>query len=164
MGVVGAILAEIEQESRTTRKVLERVPGDKLSWKPHEKSMSLGRLAWHIAAVPARVMVMLRDGEFDIGAAGPPTPPDNVAAIVSGFERHYADVRAYFESITDETLKETFTLRRGPEVIMTMKKIGVVRSILLNHTYHHRGQLSIYLRLLDVPVPAIYGPSADEQM
>ena len=162
MPVLSAILAEIEQEQRTTRKVLERVPHDKLSWRPHEKSMTLGRLAWHIATIPARVVVMLRDGEFDLATAGPAVPPDTTAAIVEGFERNMAEVRAHFESISEDVLKEPFTMRRGPQVMMTIKKIGVVRAILLNHTYHHRGQLSIYLRLLDVPVPSIYGPSADE--
>jgi uncharacterized damage-inducible protein DinB len=160
--IVNAILAEIEQESKTTRKVLERVPGDRLSWKPHEKSMTLGRLAWHIASLPPRVLMMLRSGEFDLVKAGPSAPPDSTAAIMEGFEKHLAEVREYFSSIDDQVLKEPFTLRRGEQVILQIKKMGVVRSILLNHAYHHRGQLSIYLRLLDVPVPSIYGPSADE--
>jgi uncharacterized damage-inducible protein DinB len=162
MPVVHAILAEIDQESKTTRKVLERVPGDKLSWKPHEKSMSLGRLAWHIASIPSRALMMLREGEFDLSNAGPSAPPDSTAAIMDGFERHLAEIREYLGSIDDAALKEPFTLRRGEQVIMQTKKMGVVRAVLLNHAYHHRGQLSIYLRLLDVPVPAIYGPSADE--
>lgn len=164
MALVSSILKEIEQESRTTRRVLERVPTDKLSWKPHEKSSSLGRLAWHVAAIPARVLAMLRQGDFDMAAAPPLEPPDSTALIVAGFERHYADIRAYFESIDEAVLHEPFTLRRGPQVIVSMPKIGTVRSILLNHTYHHRGQLSVYLRLLDVPVPPIYGPTADETM
>jgi uncharacterized damage-inducible protein DinB len=164
MGLVSSILAEIEQESRTTRKVLERVPTDKLTWKPHEKSSALGRLAWHIASIPARALAMVRDGDFDMATARPLEPPDSTALIVAGFERHTAEVRAYFESIDEAVLHEPFTLRRGPQVIVSMKKIGAVRAILLNHTYHHRGQLSVYLRLLDVPVPPIYGPTADEMM
>ena len=162
MPVVNAILAEIDQESKTTRKVLERVPADKLSWKPHEKSMSLGRLAWHLAFIPIRAMAMLRDGEFDLATAGPTAPPETTDEILAGFDRHYAEVREFLASIDDEALKEPFTLRKGERVITSMKKIIVIRSILLNHTYHHRGQLSIYLRLLDVPVPSIYGPTADE--
>jgi uncharacterized damage-inducible protein DinB len=164
MPLVNAILAEIDQEARTTRKVLERVPGDKLTWTPHVKSTPLGKLAWHIAAVPARVMMMIREAEFDLSQAGPIPPPDNIAAILEGFDRYYGEVREFLKPMSDEALKEPFTLRRGGNVVMTVPKIVVVRSILLNHTYHHRGQLSVYLRLLDVPVPSIYGPSADEQM
>ena len=162
MPMVNAILAEIEQESRTTRKVLERVPEDQLSWKPHEKSSSLGKLAWHIAAIPARVVMMLQAAEFDLTTAGPAEPPDNKPAILVGFERNYEDVKSFLRTMTDEQLREPFTLRRGQLVILSITKAVMVRAILLNHTYHHRGQLSIYLRLLDVPVPSIYGPTADE--
>lgn len=164
MPLVNAILAEIEQEARTTRKVLERVPADKLSWTPHAKSTPLGKLAWHIAAVPVRVMQMLREAEFDLSQAGPVPPPDSLPEILEGFDRHYGEVRAFLQSMSDEALKEPFTLRRGERVVMTVPKVAIVRSVLMNHTYHHRGQLSVYLRLLDVPVPSIYGPSADEQM
>ena len=162
MPVVNAILAEIEQESKTTRKVLERVPQDKLNWKPHEKSMSLGRLAWHLAFIPSRVLSMLGEAAFDMAAAGPTTPPESTDEILAGFDKNYGDIRQYLQSIDDAALREPFTLRRGDRVILSMPKLGVVRAILLNHTYHHRGQLSVYLRLLDVAVPSIYGPTADE--
>lgn len=164
MPLVNAILAEIDQEARATRKVLERVPADKLSWTPHPKSTPIGKLAWHIAAVPLRVIAMMREAEFDLSNAGPIPPPDTLPEILDGFDRNYSEVRAFLQSMSDEALKEPFTLRRGDKVVMTVPKIIVVRSILMNHTYHHRGQLSVYLRLLDVPVPSIYGPSADEQM
>lgn len=164
MPLVNAILAEIDQEARTTRRVLERVPEDKLSWTPHPKSTPLGRLAWHIAAIPSRVIEMLRSAEFDLSKAGPPTPPDTLAAILEGFDRHLGEIRAFLATLSDEALKEQFTLRRGDQVVMTVPKIAIVRSVLLNHAYHHRGQLSVYLRLLDVPVPSIYGPTADEKM
>ena len=164
MPLVNAILAEIDQEARATRKVLERVPADKLSWTPHPTSTPIGKLAWHIAAVPLRVIAMMREAEFDLSNAGPIPPPDTLPEILDGFDRNYGEVRAFLQSMSDEALKEPFTLRRGDKVVMTVPKIIVVRSILMNHTYHHRGQLSVYLRLLDVPVPSIYGPSADEQM
>ena len=164
MSLVSSILAEIEQESRTTRKVLERVPDDKLGWSPHAKSMTLGRLASHIAAVPARVLLWLRAGEFDLAQAGPGAGLDQTAAIVAEFEKNMQEIREYLVSIDDSALKETFTLRKGDKTITTMTKMGIVRAVLLNHTYHHRGQLSVYLRLLEVPLPPIYGPTADEQM
>jgi len=164
MPFIDAVLAELDQEARTTLRVLERVPNDRLDWTPHPKSMSLGKLAWHVAAIPARVLIMLRQGRFDLAAAGPATPPDQVAAIVAGFHQHLEEFRAYLGSIDDAALMEPFTLVRGPQTIFTLPKKAIIRTILLNHTYHHRGQLAVYLRLLDIPVPAIYGTSADEPM
>ena len=164
MSMVSSILAEIEQESRTTRKVLERVPDGKLDWSPHPRSMTLGRLASHIAMVPARVLLMLRSAEFDLAQAGPGAPLDTTASIVAAFEKNLQETRDYLVSIDDAALKEPFTLKRGEKTVAAMTKIGIVRGVLLNHTYHHRGQLSVYLRLLDVPLPPIYGPTADEQM
>lgn len=164
MPIIDPILAELDHEARTTTRVLERVPGDRLDWTPHPKSMTLGRLAWHIALIPQRVGVMLREGVFDVFTARPPEPPDQTASIVIAFHAHLAATREFLASLDDAALKETFTLRRGPETLMSIPKIAVVRSILMNHTYHHRGQLAVYLRLLDVPVPAIYGTSADEAM
>lgn len=162
MPFITPILGELDHESRTTVRVLERVPNDKLDWTPHPKSMSLRKLAWHVAGIPARVQVMLREGEFDVLHARPQEPPDDSAAMVGAFQQNVAELRAYLETLSDEQLKETFTLRRGADTVMSLPKIAVIRSILLNHSYHHRGQLSVYLRLLDVPVPAIYGSSADE--
>ena len=162
MPIIDSILAEVDYELPTTLRVLERVPGDRLDWTPHPRSMSLGKLAWHIAVIPARVLVMLREGEFDLAAARPAPMPDQAGAIPAGLRRHMDDVRAYFGSIDDAALREPFTMRHGPKIINQTVKLSVVRAILLNHTYHHRGQLAVYLRLLDVPVPAIYGVSADE--
>lgn len=164
MPLVNAILAELEQEARTTRKVLERVPDDKLEWRPHEKSMTLGRLANHIATIPSRVLSWVKASELDLDQARPAEPPDRTDLIVAAFEKHLEEIRDYLGSIDDAALKEPFTLRKGEKTLLSMPKIAVVRTVLLNHTYHHRGQLSVYLRLLDVPLPAMYGPSADEQM
>jgi uncharacterized damage-inducible protein DinB len=164
MPLIDPILAELDHESRTTVRVLERVPGDQLEWTPHPKSMSLRKLAWHLANLPARVQVMLSRGTFDVSNAGPPQPPDDVSLMVDAFRTNVAEIRSYLATLDDAALKETFTMTKGGETVMSMAKISVIRSILLNHSYHHRGQLSVYLRLLDVPVPAIYGSSADERM
>lgn len=163
MPIITAMLDELDHEGRTTTRVLERVPGDKLDWTPHPKSMSLGKLAWHIATLPQRVGVMLREGVFDVMAARPQDPPDQTASIVIAYHAHLTATREYLATLDDAALRETFTLRRGPETVMTIPKIAVIRSILMNHTYHHRGQLTVYLRLLDVPLPIVYGRSADEE-
>lgn len=161
MPIITSILGELDHEARTTTRVLERVPRERLDWTPHPRSMSLGTLAWHIATVPGRVEQMLRAGVFDVATA---RPPEAQSSFIEAFHLNLASVRACIEPLTDEALKETFTLTRGEQTIMQLPKIAVIRTILMNHTYHHRGQLSVYLRLLDVPVPAIYGTSADEGM
>jgi uncharacterized damage-inducible protein DinB len=163
MPIINHLLSELDTESLTTVRVLERVPDEKLEWAPHERSMTIGRLASHLAAIPALVENRMRAGFLDIAAARPTTePPVGTAAIVQRFRDNVASTRVYLEGLSDEALKEPFELRRGEAVLRSFPKIGVVRAILLNHSYHHRGQLSVYLRLLDVPVPAIYGTSADE--
>lgn len=163
MPIINSILGELDQEAKTTLKVLERVPAEQLSWTPHPKSSSLGKLAWHLASIPKTVHRLLREGTLDLGLARPAQPADSTD-FVEAFRRNQADTRAYLETLTDEFLREPFTMSRNGNAIATFPKIGVVRSILMNHTYHHRGQLTVYLRLLEVPVPAVYGTSADEQM
>jgi len=162
MPILDSILGEIDFELPTTLKVLERVPQEHLAWTPHPKSMTLGKLAWHIAAIPTRVLMMLREGEFDLTTAGPTPMPEDVSEFPGALRRHMDELRAHLRTMDDAALKAPLTLRAGTKVVNQIPKIGVVRSILLNHTYHHRGQLAVYLRLLDVPVPAIYGVSADE--
>ena len=162
MPIIDSILNEIDFELPTTLRVLERVPQEHLQWTPHAKSMSLGKLAWHIAGLPARIQVMLREGDFDVTTARPAEVPDQPGAIPAALRRNMDDLRAYIATLSDEALKERFTMRAGPKVLQQIPKIGVIRTILMNHTYHHRGQLAVYLRLLDVPVPAIYGNSADD--
>ena len=162
MSVVRAILSEIEYESPTTVKVLERVPEDKLGWAPHAKSMTLGRLAWHVASLPKNIEGWLRAGEFDLASRRPGQMPEKVAEIVETFRTNVQNIRTYLESLDETALKEIFTLRYGDKIVSQTPKTAVLRGILLNHSYHHRGQLSVYLRLLDVPVPAIYGVSADD--
>jgi uncharacterized damage-inducible protein DinB len=162
MRMIDPILGELAHESQATARMLERVPQDRLAWTPHPKSTPLGKLAWHIASIPSRVSMLLREGAFDLGAARPSEPPDQVPEIVTAFHTHTAEVRALLEALDDEAARKPFTFKRGEQVLREVPTIVMVRNILLNHTYHHRGQLSVYLRLLDVPVPATYGTSADE--
>ena len=162
MSLVRAILSEIKVEFPSTVKILQRVPAEKLGWSPHAKSMTLGKLAWHIASLPKNIEGWLRAGEFDLGSRKASPHPETTGEIVSAFEANTESVRGYFQSVDDAALMEPFTLRYGDKVVSQMPKASVARGVLLNHAYHHRGQLSVYLRLLDVPVPAIYGVSADE--
>jgi uncharacterized damage-inducible protein DinB len=155
-------LAEFRQEAATTGRVLDRIPEDKLEWRPHPKSMSLGELALHIARVPGGIASLTQLSSFDISARKPPNPPPNLAAIRSAFEDSVGKVEALLSSASPEDGAKTWTVMNGDKVVATSSRAAAWRSIMLNHWYHHRGQLSVYLRLLDVPVPSIYGASADE--
>ena len=162
MPIIDSLLQELEQEAKTTKRVLERVPEGKLGWKPHPKSMSLGQLALHIATVPGGVAKMAAQPGFD----GPPsfTQPSatTAAELVPALEQSIAQARQVLGGMSDEQAMETWTLKNGGQVVMALPRAAVLRTIMLNHWYHHRGQLSVYLRELNVPVPSIYGPSADE--
>ncbi len=165
MRMIDPLLMEFDRESSTTRKVLSRVPGDKLSWKPHAKSYSLGQLAGHLAGLPHWIAGSLLPGDFDMAKGGgdlSPKEPASVEALLKTFEESFAAAKAAMAQLDDARAMGPWTLRHGAKVIMEMPRIAFVRTILLNHLIHHRGQLTVYLRLLDVPVPAIYGPSADE--
>jgi uncharacterized damage-inducible protein DinB len=162
MAIITPMLAEMEWESRATIKVLERVPSERFDWKPHEKSMSLGALAWHVAGIPKRVEDLLRAGKFDVSQARPVPPQSTADGLVDAYRTNLANAREYLATLDDEALKETFTMTRGEQTLMNMPKVSLIRSVMMNHSYHHRGQLAVYLRLLDIPVPAIYGTSADE--
>jgi uncharacterized damage-inducible protein DinB len=158
-----AILQELEQESTTTRRVLERVPADKLGWKPHPKSMSLGQLAMHVASVPGFICEWATaDVRQLAGNFGPPQPASRdeiLAAHAASLEKS----KAALASIGDVGLDRMWQLNtHDGQSVMAMPKGALIRSVGMNHVYHHRGQLSVYLRLLDVPVPSIYGPSADD--
>jgi len=160
---VKAILRELQQEAATTRRVLERVPADKLSWKPQPKSMSLGQLANHIAMIPGNLSKLAQVDEFDASSANftPPTPKD-VQEVLATLDAGVAAAREYVGGLTEAALDGTWKMSAGGKQILAMSRQEFLRSIMLNHWYHHRGQMSVYLRLLDVPVPSIYGPSADE--
>ena len=161
MSMIDAILQEFDNEAGTTRRVLERVPTDKLDWKPHAKSMSLGVLALHVAASPAVIAGWAAQDET-VFAGDKTPPPASTAEILAAHDAGVKTVKETLAKIGDEGLKKTWKATAGGNTLMTMPKASLVRAIVLNHWYHHRGQLSVYLRLLDVPVPSIYGPSADE--
>jgi uncharacterized damage-inducible protein DinB len=161
MITISELIQEFEAEAQTTRRVLERVPSDKLAWSPHAKSMALGTLAMHLAHAPGAISAWPVPDDFEF--SGDPTPvPTCTDDILAAHDSSLTRVRENLQSIGDGGLTAMWTARAGGKTLMTMPKAVAVRALLMNHTYHHRGQLSVYLRLLDVPVPAIYGPSADE--
>ena len=157
------MLQEFQRESATTRRVLDRVPNDKLTWAPHAKSMTLGKLAIHIAGVPAGISHIAQNDvhEIDPTAFAPQQPKDK-KEILDAFEGSVKSAAQYIEGLTESTATATWRLKAGGQEILAIPRVELIRNIMLNHWYHHRGQLSVYLRLLEVPVPSIYGPSADE--
>jgi uncharacterized damage-inducible protein DinB len=159
MAIVDALLQELEQEAATTRRVLEIVPSDKLGWKPHPKSMSLGQLALHVAVIPGAIAELVREPrEVPKFAQAEAT---STAEVLQALDKSLADARRILPTYDDAAMMAPWHLMRGSQAVMTAPRVGVLRSIMLNHWYHHRGQLSVYLRQLDVPLPSIYGPSAD---
>ncbi len=156
-------LEEFNQEHTATRKVLERAPADRLTWKPHERAMSLGQLAWHIASGPGEVAKMVSSESMDVGKAEYTfQEPESHEAILGEFDRSMTEARAYLSGLSDEEAGAPWTLLSNDEVIMQMPRLTAIRMIMFNHLYHHRGQLVTYLRMLDCKVPAVYGNSADE--
>ncbi len=161
--IAGALIAEMEQEAAVTRKCLERVPADKFDWKPHEKSMAMGRLAVHIAEMFGWTASAILKPELDFAKMDyKPLEPANTDELVAFLDKTVAESIDILRNATDDIFVQDWTLRNGETVYFTMPRIVVMRSMVMNHIVHHRGQLSVYLRLNDIPVPAIYGPSADE--
>ena len=159
--MIQGLLNELEQEAATTRRVLERVPGDQLSWKPNPKSMTLGQLALHVATIPGNVV------EF----VSQPTSPEpefvhpaatSSAELLPALDASIAKATTLLGAMDDAALAATWRLMNGDQELMALPRGAFLRSVMLNHWYHHRGQLSVYLRALNVPLPSIYGPSADE--
>jgi uncharacterized damage-inducible protein DinB len=162
MALRDALLAEYDHEMGTTRKLLERIPDDKLAWKPHDKSMALGELASHLGNIPTWGDAILKDSSFDLAnAPSNQTAKTTRADILTLFDDSTKRTRALMDK-TDPEYMIAWTLLRGGQVMFTMPRMAAFRSFVLSHTIHHRGQLSVYLRLNQVAVPAIYGPSADE--
>ena len=161
------LLAEFDQVMASSRKHLERAPFDKWDWKPHEKSMALGSLALHLAENPAWAVMAIKQDSFDVEPGGaphtPPPPPASREELLKKFDENVAAAREAIAGAADELLRQNWTLLKNGQPLMTLPKLSVLRLWVLNHTIHHRAQLGLYLRLLDVPVPATYGPSADEQ-
>jgi uncharacterized damage-inducible protein DinB len=161
MTIAESLIGELERESKSTVRILERVPREKLDWRPHPKSMSLGELAWHIAVLPASAVKGLKEGKRDVSLSRP--GPQGEGDFVAAFQRNHAEMKSVLAATPDEVLlKERFAFVRGEEVIFSFPKVGLIRTVLMNHSIHHRGQLTVYLRLLDVSVPAMYGTTADE--
>jgi len=161
MALIDGMLQELEQEAQTTKRVLERVPQAHLAWKPHEKSMSLGQLALHIATVPGNVAQMIAQPSMQRPAFGHPAATQ-ASELLPALENSLKQARAALGAMDDAAITATWKVLDGDREIMAMPRIAALRAIMLNHWYHHRGQLSVYLRQLNVPVPSIYGPSADE--
>jgi uncharacterized damage-inducible protein DinB len=164
MAIKDGLLADYDHEMGTTRKLLERLPEDKLSWKPHTKSMSLGGLATHLANLPTWGGTILNDASFDLAGAPPNlAEKSSRAEILAAFDDTCKRTRGWMDK-TDAEYQSPWTLQRGGQQLFSVPRVAAFRSFVLHHIIHHRGQLSVYLRLNDVPVPAIYGPSADEGM
>lgn len=155
---------ELQQELHQTRRILERVPDGKFDWAPHAKSMKLGRLASHVAGLCSFAQIMIDQPDLDLAKGGsqPPDATDN-AGLLALFDRTSSALLTALAAASDENLQESWTLSAGPHVIYTGPRYAAVRRLGMNHIVHHRAQLSVFLRLLDVPVPGLYGPSADER-
>jgi uncharacterized damage-inducible protein DinB len=162
MALRDSILPEFDHEMGTTRRLLERVP-TAYGWKPHAKSMSMGQLATHLATLPQWALYTMGHSSLDLDV---PMPPAQEATsneeLLATFDRNVAAARSAIASAGDGELMAPWSLRRGARELFTLPKVAVLRSFVMNHIIHHRGQLSVYLRLNDVPVPSIYGPTADE--
>ena len=165
MSVSTAFLAELKHEASQTRKMIERLPTDRLDWRPHEKSMKLGRLATHIAQLPFWIVRILASDDFDISAGNfNPEGKESTEAILQVFDEQLAEAVGALELASDEKMDAIWTLRRGEHKVFQLPRKIALRNMAYNHLYHHRGQLSVYLRLIDVAVPGMYGPTADESM
>jgi uncharacterized damage-inducible protein DinB len=166
MALNQALLGEFDHEMANTRKTLERVPDGKFDWKPHAKSYSMGQLAGHIAFIPHWATVTIEKPEFDVnpagGAAVQRPPMETQAGVLAFFDKGVAEARAALAATNDQKLMTPWSLLNGGKAMFTMPRIAVLRGFVMNHMIHHRAQLGVYLRMNDVPVPAIYGPSADD--
>jgi uncharacterized damage-inducible protein DinB len=161
MAMIDGLLQELEQEAQTTRRVLSRVPGDQLAWKPHPKSMSLGQLALHVATLPGSVAEVATHSPFPVPEFSQPSAT-SAAELVPALDQSVAKAKQLLGGMADADLGAIWRLVDGDREVMALPRGALLRAIMLNHWYHHRGQLSVYLRQLNVPVPSIYGPSADE--
>jgi len=163
MQLVEPIMAELTHEAATTRRLLTRIPDDRLSWRPHPRSMTLGTLAAHLAAIPALGVQVVTTAELVLDPGAFRTPEAaGVEAALGVFEANVAAMKDALRSISPRELLTSWRLLSGGRMVLELPRMGAVRSLVLNHMIHHRGQLSVYLRLIDVPLPSIYGPTADE--
>jgi uncharacterized damage-inducible protein DinB len=167
MALSEALLPEFDREMATLRKTLERVPDDKFAWKPHEKSMAMGRLATHLAEIPGWATYTISTDSLDLAPPGgepfKPTVANSRQQVLDIFDKKIEEARQSIAGAADGHLLKPWSLLSGGNTILTMPRIACLRSFVMNHMIHHRAQLGVYLRLNDIPVPATYGPSADEQ-
>jgi uncharacterized damage-inducible protein DinB len=161
MALIDGLLQELEEEAKTTRRVLERVPDDKLAWRPHDKARTLGELALHIAMVPGGVAELATQSQAQAPQFIDPSPR-RASELVPALDQSIAKAKQALAGMDDRTVTATWRMMRGERELFAVPRIALLRSIMLNHWYHHRGQLTVYLKELGVAIPSIYGPSADE--
>ncbi len=166
MAVRDSLLPEFDQEMAATRLVLERLPEQAFGWRPHAKSYDMGGLATHLAQIPRWGTSILKHDAYDLAAPGrtPPTPLPTVADVLATFDQHAREVRTALCEMGDGQLNAPWSLKRGSHLILAMPKIAALRAFVVHHSIHHRGQMTVYLRLHDVALPPLYGPTADELM
>ena len=162
MALIDGMLQELEQETQTTRRVLERVPDHQLGWRPHEKARTLGELALHVAMVPGGVAELVASPSPAQAPRFTDPSPKSAAELIPALDQSIAKAKRMLGGMDDATLVGTWRLMQGERELFAIPRIAMLRSVMLNHWYHHRGQLTVYLRELGVPIPSIYGPSADE--
>lgn len=166
MRISETLLPEFDLEMANTRKTLERVPDDKFDWTPHQKSMTMGNLATHLANIPTWAIRALKHDSIDIAPVGeaPPRvePARSTREVLERFDQAVKDARAAISETENEEMTQHWSLLSGGKTVMTLPRVAVLRGFVMNHTIHHRAQLGVYLRLNDIAVPSIYGPSADE--
>ena len=163
MAIVHGMLDELELEAQTTRRVLERIPNDRLSWKPHDKARTLGQLALHVAMVPGAVaQLAVTPSPAQVPDFSTDPSPTSASELVPTLDESVAKAKRLLEPMDDDGLLSTWRLMRGDRELLALPRAALLRSVMLNHWYHHRGQLTVYLRELGVSIPSIYGPSADE--
>ena len=161
MSKIEELMQELDVEAQTTRRVLDRVPGDCLGWKPHDRSMTLGQLALHVATIPGAIAEISRQSPFPVPQFVQPQPA-SVTELTPALDQSVARAKAILGAMDDRSLGDVWRVMDGEREVMAIPVAVLLRSIMLNHWYHHRGQLAVYLRQVGVPVPSIYGPSADE--
>lgn len=162
MTISEMLLPEFDQEMANTRKLLERVPEEKNDYKPHEKSMALGRLATHTAELPSWVGFTIQQDLLELQGAQPSNPPNSRKELLDKFDKDVAEARRQIASATDEDLGKTWTMKFDGQTVISMPRAAVLRNVIMNHMIHHRAQLGVYLRLNEIEIPGMYGPSADE--
>jgi|SRR4030095_5191823 uncharacterized damage-inducible protein DinB len=166
MSIAKSLLPEFDNEMANTRKTLERVPDGKFDWKPHQKSTAMGGLATHLSNIPTWAVYAIEQDSLDLAPGGKPMPPVSIAQsqreLLSTFDANIQRARAAIAGASDEELMKPWSLQQAGNTLLTVPKGAVLRNFVLNHIIHHRAQLGVYLRLNDIPVPSIYGPSADE--